>query len=336
VGVAAFVAVALLFWGVNWWLRPTVATVLPQRGVAAEVVYATGVVEPVYWAKVVALQRKRIIEICHCEGQPVKKGDILANLDDLEERALLRELEARLKRLNEDAERLRRLVERNVSSRVTYDEKLTQISEYEARIAAQKDRINDLQLRAPMDGTVLRRDGEVGEVAGIGSSDVLFWVGQPRPLRVVAEVNEDDIPRVRKGLRVLLRHDGLPNATLTATVDEITPKGDPATKTFRVYFALPDDTPLQIGMSVEANIIIRETKQAILVPAEALSEGTVTVVKDGQLDRRKVDVGIRGTRMVEITSGLAENEPVVSPAPTDLAHGTSVKTKLSPNPQKKP
>jgi multidrug efflux pump subunit AcrA (membrane-fusion protein) len=182
-------------------MRPVEASVATSwRGDAAEVVYASGVVEPRTWAKVASLQRKRIIDLCRCEGKAVSKGDILAKLDDVEERAQLAELTARRDRLKLDVERARTLLERNVGSRVTLDEKVTQMQEAEARIAAQQDRISDLVLRAPMDGIVLRQDGEVGEIAGTGSSDVLFWVGQPKPLRVVADINEEDIVRVAQGL----------------------------------------------------------------------------------------------------------------------------------------
>ena len=178
------------------------------RGDAAEVVYATGVVEPRIWAKVVALQRKRIVEMCRCEGKTVAKGDLLAKLDDVEERAVLTELQARRKRFAEDVDRLKTLLDRNVTSRTVYEDRLTQFREYEAKIAAQTDRIADLELRAPMDGVVLRSDGQVGEIAGTGTTDVLFWVGQPKPLQIVAEVNEEDIAKIRVGQRALLRHEG--------------------------------------------------------------------------------------------------------------------------------
>jgi RND family efflux transporter MFP subunit len=271
-----------------------------------------------------ALQRKRIVEMCKCEGERVVKGQVLARLDDVEERAVLTELEARLARLGEDAERLKGLTERNVTSRVAYEEKLTQVREYEARVAAQKDRLSDLELKAPMDGVVLRRDGEVGEIAGINATDVLFWVGQPKPLRIVAEVNEEDIARVHKGQTVLVRHEGFEEGTLRAKVDELTPKGDPTTKTFRVYFSLPDDTPLKIGMSVEANIVVREAKGALLVPAEALVNGSVQVVQNGRVRRRAVKTGIKGTRMVEILDGLAGDAVVLSPARGELRDGARV------------
>jgi RND family efflux transporter MFP subunit len=289
------------------------------------VVYATGNVEPLLWAKVAALQRKRIVEICRCEGREVKAGDVLARLDDDEERSVLSELEARLQRYREDAARLKGLYERNVTARTTYEEKETQVREYEARVAAQKERIDLLKLKAPMDGIVLRRDGEVGEIAGTGTSDVLLWVGQPRPLRVVAEVNEDDIPRVKVGQKALLRHEGHSGGPLEATVDAVTPKGDPLTKTFRVYLTLPDDTPLKVGMSVEANIIVAEARNVLLVPSEALSGKTVEVVVNGRAVRRTVETGIRGTRMTEIHSGLEAQEVVVSPFRPEIADGGRIR-----------
>ncbi len=326
-GLIAVIAMALLATLSLWlFLRGhEVRLSTPVRGDAAEVVYATGVVEPVHWAKVAALQRKRIVEICRCEGRAVKTGEVLARLDDDEERAGLAELEARLQRFKDDAERIRLLVQRSITARTLLDEKLTQVREYEAKVEAQKERIDLLKLKAPMDGVVLRRDGEVGEIAGIGASDVLLWVGRPRPLRVVAEVNEDDIARVKPGQPVLLRHEGSAANRLEATVDSITPKGDPQTKTFRAYLALPEATPLQIGMSVEANIVVAEAKGALLLPAEAVLDGRVVVVENGRAVTRVVDVGIRGTRLVEIRSGVVATDRVVSPFRGDLAEGARVR-----------
>lgn len=309
-----------------WWSRGTeIKVAIARDGNVAEVVYATGIVEPKFWAKVAALQRKRIVELCRCEGLAVRKGDVLARLDDGEERAALAEIEARLKRLKEDSERLKVLLERNATTRTAYDDKATQIREYEARATAQRDRIADLELRAPMDGIVLRRDGEVGEIAGTAVGDVLLWVGQPKPLRVVAEVNEDDIVKVRDGQKVLLRHDGLAGRSLTAQVEAITPKGDPSTKTFRVYLALPEDTQLKIGMSVEANIIVREVDGARVVPAEAVVDGHVQDVTTGRVRHVPVDVGIRGTRLVEIVKGLGDDAVVASPFRRDLKDGARVR-----------
>jgi RND family efflux transporter MFP subunit len=173
-----------------------------------------------------------------------------------------------------------------------------------------------------MDGVVLRRDGEVGEVAEAGQ--VLFRVGVPRPLRVVAEVNEEDIPRVAIGQTVLLRTDAFLGRRLEGQVAEITPMGDVLTKTYRVRVSLADDTPLLPGMSVEANIVAREKPNALLVPTDALQGTQVFVVDGDRLRRRDVTLGIRGTRATEILTGLQDGERVASPAPADAVDGTKV------------
>ena len=82
----------------------------------------------------------------------------------------------------------------------------------------------------------------------------LDLIGVPKPLQVVAEVNEEDIPRVHVGQTGLFRTDAFPDRRLEGKVSDITPMGDIAAKTFRVKIALPDDTPLKPGMSVDFEI----------------------------------------------------------------------------------
>ena len=304
---------------------PQVAVVAVKRGSVAEVVYATGVVEPTRWAKVIAYQRKRIVDICDCEGKTVKAGDVLARLDDTEEKANVAELEARRALLKNDVDRVSGLYKLNAATKTALDQAITALREYDARIEARKQKMADLVLRAPIDGVVLKREGHIGDMAGTGVNDALFWVGKPKPLRIDADVNEEDMPRVKVGQKVLLRHDGFPGQALEAAVDDITPKGDPQTKTFRVYLALPNETPLRIGMSVEANIVIAARENALVVPAEAIFNGAVDRVADGVVARTPVKTGVRGVRLVEILAGLDEGARVIAPARRDLKDGARVR-----------
>jgi hypothetical protein len=114
---------------------------------------------------------------------------------------------------------------------------------------------------------------------------------------------------------------------LPASVSQITPKGDPARKTFRVYLLLPNDTPLRIGMSVEVNIIFREKPSAIVVPAEAVADSSVQIVNNDRVEHVPVHIGIRGSRNVEIIGDVARGQAVLSPARPDLQDGTRVRTK---------
>ena len=281
----------------RWLDRPRVETTVAAHGPAVRAVYATGVVEPVLWAKVTPIVRGRIKDICHCEGASVPEGAELARLDDSAEQARLTELLAR-----------------------------QTLQQARAAVSAQRERLADFVLRAPLDGVVLRRDGEVGEIAEPG--DVLFWVGPLRPLWVVADVDEEDIPLVGQQQTALLKADAFPDATPTGTVQQITPKGDPVNKSYRVRIALPDTTPLRIGMTVEVNIVVDRKADALLVPASALRVDSggrfVFAVENGRAVARRVAVGIVGTERIEIVDGIEAGMPILRDPPAGLADGDRI------------
>lgn len=322
----AVVAVAVLAGGAAAYLtlgRPAaVEVVAPARGEAAEIVYGSGVVEPRHWAKVTSLVRERIVSVCNCEGGTVDRGDELARLDDREPAAALAELGARLRLAETEHARLASLAARNIASRSDLERAESALAQIEALIAGQKIRLESYVLRAPGDGVVLRQDAEIGEIAEPG--DVLFWIGRPAPLLVVAEINEEDIPNVAPGQRALLRSDAFPGSALESVVDSITPKGDPVAKTYRVRLALPADTPLMIGMSVDVNVVVRVSGDALLLPSAAVQGDAVYAVENGRARRRTFEAGIRGTASVEVLSGVAEDARIVSPYPDGLDDGARV------------
>jgi len=309
-----------------WWLAgsvPVVSAVAPARGTAVEIVYATGAVEPVRWARVASMLRGRILEICDCEGKVVAKGDVLARLDDKDVRAQLHELRAREDFAKRELSRQTELFGRGSTTTQAYERASMDLRSLQGLISVQLEKLADYTITAPIDGVVLRRDGEVGEIADVGQ--VLFRIGVLKPLQIVAEVNEEDIPRVAVGQIVLLRTDAFPDRQLTGKVREVTPIGDPVAKTYRIKAALPDDTPLLPGMSVEANVVTREKADALLIPSDAV-QGTSVFVFDGQrVRRRNLELGIRGTRAVEVLKGLSENEQVASPVPAGLTDGRRVR-----------
>lgn len=318
--------VLLLVVVAGWWRfgrGPQVASVAAARGTAVEIVYATGGVEPVRWAKVASLIRDRIVDLCDCEGKTVAKGDVLARLDDREVTAQLQDLKAREEFLKREMSRVSELITRGSATTQAFERASMDLNQVRAQISVQVEKIADYNIVAPMDGVVLRRDGEIGEIAEVGQ--ILFRVGVPKPLQVVAEVNEEDIPRVAFGQVVLFRTDAFPGQRLEGKVREITPMGDVAAKTYRIKVALPDDTPLKPGMSVEANIVTREKPNALLIPADALQGNAVFVLDGSTARKREITVGIRGTRSVEVLSGLADGDRVASPAATDLTDGARVR-----------
>lgn len=327
--IVAMLIGVLAIAGAGYWLmagRPqAVETARITRGSAADVVYATGVVEPKRWAKVTPVRRGRIVESCECEGKSITKGRLLFRLDDAESQAQVAELAARLSLAQKELLRTADLFKRGVTTRERYDQSQAAVTEARAALEAAKSRLKDLEIRAPLDGQVLWLDGDIGEVSELG--EPMAWVGQPKPLLIVAEVNEEDIPRVVVGQEALVKADAFPGQPLPATVASITPKGDPDLQTYRVHLALPPDTPLMIGMSVDVNIVVRTVDDAVLAPTAALIGGALQVVgADGTISLKTVTTGIRGARFVQIVDGAEPDMVVVSPAVDGLAAGTKVRT----------
>ncbi len=191
---------------------PLVTTSYASLAAVSEAVYGTGTVEPERWAKVVPLQRRRLVDLCRCEGQVVKSGQILGRQDDAEERSALEQMEINRGQLERDLARAEKDRDKNDATRTEYEQRWTKLEEAKSRIAAQKVRLDSLILRAPLDGMVLRRDSEVGEIAG--PTDVLFWVGPPAPMQVVAEINEEEINRIAAGQKAFLRSEAFPGRAL--------------------------------------------------------------------------------------------------------------------------
>jgi RND family efflux transporter MFP subunit len=311
----------------GWWAttRPpgVTATAVAVTGPAVQAVYATGTVEPVLWARIGPAVKGRIVGIAAEEGQRVEPGTVLARLDPTIIESQVREAEARAGFLREDVQRLRQLAAREIIARAALDRADSEARAAEAVVDTFRRRLDDTIIRSPMGGVVLRRDGEIGEV--VDTTATVFTVGEPTPLRITAEVDEEDIPRVATGQRVLMRADAFEGEVLHGTVAEITPAGDPRLKVYRVRIALPADTRLRIGMTVEANIVVRERADAVLVPEGAVADGAVWVL-EGELVRRvPVVTGVRGARRVEIREGLEAGARVVVDPPPKLVDGGRVR-----------
>ncbi|MRR52210.1 MAG: efflux RND transporter periplasmic adaptor subunit [Rhodocyclaceae bacterium] len=296
-----------------------VSLVAPERGTAVEAVYATGVVEPVLMAKVAPLAAARIAEILKRDGDTVKKGEVLARLDDREAAGRSSELAARRNYLQREKARQEKLVRENFISRAGLDKIESDLAQAQAQLAAAGRPLAETRLISPTDGIVLRQDGEAGEMATVGQ--VLFWVGSPRPLRISADVDEEDILKVKPGLKVLVKADALPGQVIEGRVAELTEKGDSINKNYRVRIALPDDAPLKTGMTVEVNLVVREAHDAWLVPARSLVGGKLWLEREGRTEQIEVRTGAKGQAKTEILSGISGTERVVADPPPGLKVG---------------
>lgn len=323
---AAGLAVLLVFYLMSG--APSVAVVKPSRGPAVEAVYATGTVEPVLYAELASKITSRVTEVRVREGQTVAKGDILAVLNPQEDASNVAQLKAQLTLAENDLTRSRALREKGHIAQSALDRAVSARNAAKGLLEAAEARLEEHYIKAPLDGELMRAPNQVkpGDMAQIGQ--VLFVVGAPSRLHIEAEVDEEDIPRVKPQQQALLRADAFADHDLKGYVGEITPFGDPVKRTYRVYIALPADTPLLSGMTVEINIIIARRADAMLVPATSVAGSHVWVVKDGKAALQKVDVGAVGQDKAEIRSGIAADAQVIV-NPAGLKEGARVKARES-------
>ncbi len=321
----ALVALLGLGAGAGYWFLapPAVAVVHPHRGMAVQAVYATGTVEPSVMVPISPRGTGRLAELLADEGAVVAKGQVLARLEDDDLRRAIDVLEAEARYAKAEFDRLGILVERQVVTRSAYDRARADWDKARAAEARATAEAGFLQLVAPADGTIIRRDGEIGQL--IGPSQTVFWLRCCAPLRISTEVDEEDIGQVRPGQQVLIRADAFPGQIFHGEVQAVTPKGDPVARSYRVRISLPDDTPLMIGMTTETNIVLRQNEHGLLLPAGAVRQDTAWVVEDGRLAPRHVILGAKGATEVEIIDGLEEGDWIVAQPAGSLKAGQEVR-----------
>lgn len=314
--VLAVVAVAALGFAFRHFVvPPTVAVTHLERGESVTAVYASGNVEPIVETPVAPKIMGRLAELLVDEPAPVKAGQVLARLDDQELRANLAQLQARLELAEREAERASALLVRHTGTVQDRDKAESTLQEARAAFAMADKQRSEYTLVAPGDGKITRRDGEVGQL--ITANQPVFYMTVcvaaqcQQPLRVTANVDEEDIPLVQIGQKALIHADAFPDKHFEGSVVAMTPKGNATERNFRVRIGLPADHPLHIGMSTEINIVIGVQPDAWLLPASAVHDGKVWVLRDGRLQQVAIVAGPTNSGKIAIKSGLTEQDEIV-------------------------
>jgi len=288
---------------------PKVKFILPTKGLAINAVYATGTVEATIMMPLSIRSTARLVELNAYEGSKVKKGELLARMEDNDLQKKLDELKAKMTYAEKDYKRRKALVKKGYETKAVLDESLSLLDSAKASVARAKAEADLMKIISPADGKVIRRDGEIGQV--ITANQPVFWISCCAPLRISAEVDEEDIVNVKIGQEVIIQADAFPNRTFSGVVQSITPKGDPIMRSFRVRIKFNKETPLQIGMTTESNIIISKKKDAILIPNNVINnKNKVFVIKNDILEKRTLILGAKGAVKTEVIKGLSVKDKI--------------------------
>ncbi len=326
VGVALLGAAS--WWGYGKAVPRAVEAVSLHRGPAINAVYATGTVEPTVMISLSPKMTARLTELKADEGQRVKKGDVLATFEDADYAATIEQLQAQVDLAQKELDRKDQLVKRKFISPEAHDQAMAALATAQAALKQAEAQRDYLKLYAPEDATIIRRDGEVGEVITASGDPVFTLSSDNAPLRISAEVDEEDIVHVKTGQKVMIQADAFPDQTFEGKVIAITPKGDSVSRSYRVRIGMENDPPLMIGMTAETNIIFEETDSALLLPLKTIGgKSEVQKVENGQIKLQKVTLGIEGKDAAQIKDGIGEGDKVVSPFNPALKDGDRIRVK---------
>jgi membrane fusion protein (multidrug efflux system) len=267
----------------------------------------------------------KMIKIYFTEGTKVKKGDLLAKIND---RPLQAQLEKNLsqKKLLESKEfRQRSLLDKDAISQESYDQILTELQSTIADINLVKARIAETEMRAPFDGYIGLR--YLSEGAYVTQSTKIARLVKLSPLKIEFAINEKYSSEVKVGYPVTFQIEGIDNI-FNAQVYAVDTKID-ALKMVVMRALYPNTKEeLRSGRYASVSLILSQIDNALAIPNEALipeMEGErVFVYRGGKASSVQVSTGLRTESKIQITNGLKPGDTLIVTGILQLRQGLPV------------
>lgn len=340
---------------------PVVEVVRAERSTVERWTEVPGNVLPQQAVRITPKVPGRIEAIYVKEGDWVNKGQPLVKLDQTDflialdkARSSFQKAQAQLEQARlgledrkRDYQRVKSLFEQKVISQQEYEkaEVALKVSEAQYELAkaqleeasvALRQAENELReslIRAPFSGVVTQRFVDPGQRAYTMPPTEILELADTTRVKVVLDLPERDLPKVKRGSAVRVLPDALPDREFLGRISALYPKVDPVTRTFRVEVVLENPKgELKPGMFVKARVFLgKET--ALLVPREAVMRMIGTgkeycfLVAEGRAQHREVVTGGRFGDKVEVLQGLSEGDEVVVSGQEKLRSGMPVRVK---------
>lgn len=260
------------------------------------------------------------------DGETVRSGQVLIELDSAQARADLAEASAALTESTSQYQRARDLLSTRVLSQSQYEQLEATMKANQARVDAAQARLADTVIRAPFSGRVGLRRVSIGSLVSPGT--VITTLDDTSVMKVDFTVPENLLGNLRAGLELAARTAAHPDRELRGKVLTIDSRIDPVTRSVTVRALVPNpESLLRPGMFVNVTLA-RDDYDAIVIPEQALvpeqSRQYVYVVQDGIVARREVRIGRREPGKVEIVAGLAQGERIVVEGTQKVRDGGAV------------
>ena len=254
-----------------------------------------------------------VTEVTFRDGERVKRGQVLVQLDNAQARADVAAAQAAVTESETLYNRSRELLNTQALSKSSFDQLEATLKANRARLAAANARLEDTVIRAPFSGRVGLRRVSVGTLVSPG--DVITTLDDTSVIKLDFSVPENFLASLREGLSIRATAPAFPGRSFAGAVSSIDSRVDMTTRSVTVRALLAnDDGALKPGMFLNVSLA-NDEREALLIPEEALSPEAerqyVYVVNDGKVSRREVRIGGRQPGTVEILTGLSAGERVI-------------------------
>jgi membrane fusion protein (multidrug efflux system) len=276
----------------------------------------------------------RIDAIPGKEGEFVKKGELLVQLDQQITKAELAEAESDLSLAKATYGRRKNLATRQFATRQSEDEALANLRAAEARAASARARFEKTSVHAPFDGELGLRSKSVGAYARAG--DAIFMLTSVDPIFVDFRVPELKSARAEPGQKVAVNVPALGIEALEGEVTAVDPALDEAGRSLAVRAKLPNkEGKMRAGMFAQVSLVYSTPRDVLVVPERAVflqHDGSyVYRARDGKAELAKVMLGERHVGEVEVLDGLAASDDVITDGQIKLHPGAAVTLLNKPN-----
>ncbi|MCH8558514.1 MAG: efflux RND transporter periplasmic adaptor subunit [Balneolia bacterium] len=248
------------------------------------------------------------------EGSEVERGDLLVKINDTELQAELRRAEFSLQLMRETEKRQQQLFEGGGVSQEEYDAVLNQLNILESEVDLIQSQIDKTEIRAPFDGRVGLR--YVDEGSYISPNTQIATLQNMSQMNIDFSVPERYAPRVNPGNQVSFTIQGV-DSTFAGEVYAVEPRIDTRTRTLQIRARTDNENGmLRPGGFADINLTLGSFDNTLLVPSIALiprsRSYSVLVYSGGVAEERPVETGVRTSNMVQISSGLAPGDTVLT------------------------
>lgn len=265
------------------------------------------------------------------EGEHVRKGQKLAEIEQTEVNAQVEQARQAHEKAKRDAERGERLYADKVISLEQLQDLRTQTAVNEAAFQSAQFNSSYAAIVASRDGTVLRRLAEERELVSAGTP-VLVLGAQDKGFVVRTGLADREIVQIRLGDIAQIRLDALPDTTLSGKVSEIASASDPASGMFSIEVLVdPTEQALKSGLVAKLSIVPASARAAerVYVPIAAIVEGdgrkaSVFVLDNDHARRREVEVAFIDNETVALASGIKSGEQIITDGALYLEDGEQV------------